>query len=43
MEKIDLRRLNNDELYTIRKQVIRLKKQGKKGSEIAEIVGNYET
>jgi transposase len=43
MEKIDLRRLNNDELYTIRKQVIRLKKQGKKGSEIAEIVGIYET
>ena len=42
MEKIDLRRLNNDELYTVRKQVIRLKKQGKKGSEIAEIVGIYE-
>jgi hypothetical protein len=42
MEKIDLRRLNNDELYAVRKQVIRLKKQGKKGSEIAEIVGIYE-
>jgi transposase len=42
MEKIDLRRLNNDELYTIRKQVVRLKKQGKKGSEIAENVGIYE-
>lgn len=43
MEKIDLRKLNNDELYGIRKQVVRLKKQGKKGSEIAEIVGVYET
>jgi transposase len=43
MEKIDLRRLNNDELYAVRKQVVRLKKQGKKGSEIAEIVGIYET
>ena len=43
MEKIDLRKLNNDELYNVRKQVIRLKKQGKKGFEIAEIVGIYET
>ena len=43
MEKIDLRRINNDELYAIRKQVVRLKKQGKKGSEIAEIVGVYES
>ena len=43
MEKIDLRRLNNDELYAVRKQVVRLKKQGKKGSEIAEAVGIYET
>ena len=42
MEKIDLRKLNNDELYSVRKQVIRLKKQGMKGSEIAEIVGIYE-
>ena len=42
VEKIDLRRMNNDELYTVRKQVVRLKKQGKKGSEIAEIVGIYE-
>jgi len=41
MEKIDLRRLNNDELYAVRKQVVRLKKQGKKGSEIADIVGIY--
>jgi transposase len=43
MEKIDLRRINNDELYAVRKQVVRLKKQGKKGYEIAEIVGIYET
>jgi transposase len=42
MEKIDLRKLNNDELHAVRKQVVRLKKQGKKGCEIAEIVGIYE-
>ena len=42
MEKIDLRQLNNDELYAVRKQVVRLKQQGKKGSEIAEMVGIYE-
>ena len=42
MEKIDLRKLSNAELYAVRKQVIRLKQQGKKGSEIAEIVGIYE-
>jgi len=41
MEKIDLRKLNDDELHTVRKQVVRLKKQGKKGSEIAELVGIY--
>jgi len=43
MDKIDLRKLNNDELYAVRKQVVRLKKQGKKGSEIADIVGLHET
>lgn len=43
MEHIDLRRLNNDELYSIRKQVVRLKKQGRKGSEIEEITGLYQT
>jgi len=42
MKQIDLRKLNNDELYAVRKQVVRLKQQGKKGSEIAEIVGIYE-
>jgi len=43
MEHIDLRKLNNDELYTVRKQVVRLKKQGKKGPEIEEITGVYQT
>ena len=43
MEKIDLRRLNDDELYAVRKQVVRLKKQGLKGSEIEELVGIYQT
>lgn len=42
MDKIDLRKLNNDELYTVRKQVVRLKKQGIKGREIAQLVGLYE-
>jgi len=43
MEHIDLRKLNNEELYAIRKQVVRLKKQGRKGSEIEEITGLYQT
>jgi transposase len=43
MKKIDLRRLSNAELYAVRKQVVRLKQQGKKGSEIEEIVGIYQT
>jgi len=38
-----LRRLNDDELYAVRKQVVRLKLQGKKGSEIEELVGVYQT
>jgi transposase len=42
MEHIDLRKLNNDELYSVRKQVVRLKKQGRKGSEIEEITGIYQ-
>jgi transposase len=42
MEHVDLRKLNNDELYTVRKQVIRLKRQGKKGAEIEEITGVYQ-
>jgi len=43
MEHIDLRKLNNDELYTVRKQVVRLKEQGLKGSEIEMITGVYQT
>lgn len=43
MDHIDLRKLNNDELYTVRKQVVRLKKQGMKGSEIEKITGIYQT
>jgi transposase len=42
MEKIDLRKLNNDELYAVRKQVVRLKEQGLKGSVIEELVGIYQ-
>jgi transposase len=42
MEHIDLRGLNNDELYAVRKQVVRLKKQGRKGSEIETITGVYQ-
>jgi len=42
MDKIDLRKLNNDELFAIRKQVIRLKQQGMKGSEIERLVGIYQ-
>lgn len=41
MEHIDLRKLNNDELYTVRKQVVRLKKQGRAGREIEAITGLY--
>lgn len=42
MEHIDLRKLSDDELYAVRKQVVRLKKQGKKGAEIELIVGIYQ-
>ena len=42
MDKIDLRKLNNDELYLIRKQVVRLKKQGKSGAETEELTGVTE-
>jgi len=42
MDKIDLRKLNNDELYLIRKQVIRLKKQGKSGAETEVLTGVTE-
>lgn len=42
MEHVDLRRVSDDELYAIRKQVVRLKKQGRKGPEIEEITGLYQ-
>lgn len=43
MEHIDLRKLSDQELHTVRKQVVRLKQQGRKGSEIEEITGLYQT
>ncbi len=39
MEYIDLRKLNRDELATVRRQVIRLKKKGMKGKEIESVTG----
>lgn len=39
MERIDLRKLNQDELLMVRKQVVRLKDQGKSGREIEELTG----
>jgi len=42
MERIDLRTLNDDELFTIRKQVVRLKKLRKSGKEIFELTGVTE-
>lgn len=39
MEKIDMRKLNNDELYMYRKQVVRLKKKGLSRIEIEDLIG----
>ena len=39
MDFIDLRKLNRDELATVRKQVVRLKKKGFKGKEIESLTG----
>lgn len=39
MEKTDLRKLSNDGLYAVRKQVVRLKKMRKSGAEIEELTG----
>lgn len=39
MEKIDLRKLNSDEMYVIKKQVVRLKELGKSRDEIEELIG----
>ena len=39
MERVDLRKLNNDEMYAVKKQVVRLKEFGKSGAEIEELTG----
>ncbi len=39
MDFIDLRKLNRDELATVRRQVVRLKKKGLKGKEIESLTG----
>ena len=39
MDYIDLRKLNQDELATVRRQVVRLKKKGLKGKEIESLTG----
>lgn len=39
MEFIDLRKLNRDELATVRRQVVRLKQKGLKGKEIESLTG----
>ena len=42
METIDLRKVSADEMYAIKKQVVRLKKLGKSGAEIEELTGVQE-
>ena len=39
MEKIDIRKLSDRERALLRKQVIRLRKQGKGNNEVAELLG----
>jgi len=39
MEKLDLRKMNNDELHIVRKQIVRLKEKGLMGKEIEELTG----
>ena len=43
MEYIDLGKVGSEGLKEIRRQVVRLKKMGKTGKEIADIVGLHET
>lgn len=43
MEKINLRKMNNDEMYAIKKQVVRLKELGKSRREIEELTGVNES
>ena len=42
-EFINLRELNNDELYVVRKQIVRLKKKGMSGKEIESLTGVRES
>lgn len=42
MEKIDLRKVNAEEMFTLKKQVVRLKELGKSGAEIEELTGIQE-
>ncbi len=39
MEKVNLRKVSDDEMYAIKKQVVRLKQLGKSGAEIEELTG----
>jgi transposase len=39
MEKINLRKVSNEEMYVLKKQVVRLKKLGKSGSDVEELTG----
>jgi transposase len=43
MERINLRKVNADEMFTIKKQVVRLKELGKRGAEIEELTGVNES
>lgn len=43
MEKADMRKLSDGELYAIKKQVVRLKQMGKSGAEIEELTGVNES
>jgi len=42
MDRIDLRKLNADEMFAVKKQVVRLKKLEKSGAEIEELTGVSE-
>ena len=39
MEKVNLRKVSNEEMFTYKKQVVRLKELGKNGAEIEELTG----
>lgn len=42
MEKPDARKLSQDIQYALRKQIVRLRKQGRSNKEVAQIVGATE-